>query len=266
MSVDSAPWLARKVKEREQTLKKLIDAVPDELATTSDEYRRACTRFYAALHETWERAVEEIVLNDVVRRFGSNVGTLRLGGVERIQRGGQREIEGAVCEGPEDCACGFFCKAGTCSFYTGLNRGCLCGGVAITAPGYPAYRNILKALGLAVVEIPLDPDGYLKADQVEAAHRQGPLAGVLFASPANPTGVGAIARLKFSNGKLGPARLITAGSGYWSQDSAVQVLATPDHPIHLEVKWPNGKTTTPPIPDGAKEISVGSDGKIIPAK
>ena len=60
--------------------------------------------------------------------------------------------------------------------------------VAITAPGYPAYRNILKALGLAVVEIPLDPDGYLKADQVEAAHRQGPLAGVLFASPANPTG------------------------------------------------------------------------------
>ena len=82
VSVDSAPWLARKVKEREQTLKKLIDAVPDELATTSDEYRRACTRFYAALRETWERAVEEIVLNDVVRRFGSNVGTLRLGGVD----------------------------------------------------------------------------------------------------------------------------------------------------------------------------------------
>lgn len=82
VSVDSAPWLARKVKEREQTLKGLIDAVPDELATTSDEYRRACTRFYAALRETWERAVEEIVLNDVVRRFGSNVGTLRLGGVD----------------------------------------------------------------------------------------------------------------------------------------------------------------------------------------
>ncbi|MCB1425462.1 MAG: aminotransferase class I/II-fold pyridoxal phosphate-dependent enzyme [Zhengella sp.] len=60
--------------------------------------------------------------------------------------------------------------------------------VAITAPGYPAYRNILKALGLDVVEIPLDPDGYLKAAQVEAAHREAPLAGVLFASPANPTG------------------------------------------------------------------------------
>jgi hypothetical protein len=45
-------------------------------------YKRRCTRFYAALRETWERAVEEVVLNDVVRRFGSDVGTLRLGGVE----------------------------------------------------------------------------------------------------------------------------------------------------------------------------------------
>lgn len=60
--------------------------------------------------------------------------------------------------------------------------------VAITAPGYPAYRNILKALGLEVVEIPLDADGYLKAGQVAAAHAAAPLAGVLFASPANPTG------------------------------------------------------------------------------
>jgi energy-coupling factor transporter ATP-binding protein EcfA2 len=82
VSVDSAPWLARKVKDREHTLKGLIDSVPAELATTSDEYRRACTGFYAALRETWERAIEEIVLNDVVRRFGANVGTLRLGGVD----------------------------------------------------------------------------------------------------------------------------------------------------------------------------------------
>lgn len=82
VTVDSAPWVARKVKEREQTLKGLIDAVPDELAITSDDYRTACSRFYSALRETWERAIEEIVLNDVVRRFGSNVGTLRLSGVD----------------------------------------------------------------------------------------------------------------------------------------------------------------------------------------
>lgn len=60
--------------------------------------------------------------------------------------------------------------------------------VAITAPGYPAYRNILKALGLETVEIRLGREGYLTAGLLEAAHREKPLKGVLFASPANPTG------------------------------------------------------------------------------
>jgi hypothetical protein len=83
------------------------------------------------------------------------------------------------------------------------------------------------------------------------------------AGPNNPTGVGAILRLEFSNKKSGPARLITAGSGYWSQDSAVQVLATPEPPTHLKIRWPNGKTTITAIPQGAKEISVGPDGKLI---
>lgn len=61
--------------------------------------------------------------------------------------------------------------------------------IAITAPGYPAYRNIIKALGLEVVEIPVhDCDGMLSAEALENAHKECPLAGVLFASPANPTG------------------------------------------------------------------------------
>ncbi|MBX9451505.1 MAG: aminotransferase class I/II-fold pyridoxal phosphate-dependent enzyme [Mesorhizobium sp.] len=60
--------------------------------------------------------------------------------------------------------------------------------VAITAPGYPAYRNVLTALGLEVVEIRLDGEGALTADHLERAHREKPLKGVLFASPANPTG------------------------------------------------------------------------------
>lgn len=82
VTVGDAPWVARKVKEREQTLNALIDDIPDDLAVSSDDYKRKCTAFYAAMRETWERAVEEIVLNDVVRRFGSNVGTLRLAGVD----------------------------------------------------------------------------------------------------------------------------------------------------------------------------------------
>jgi aspartate/methionine/tyrosine aminotransferase len=61
--------------------------------------------------------------------------------------------------------------------------------VAITRPGYPAYRNILQALGLEVVEIPVDEaSGNLNALLLEAVHRETPLKGLLFASPANPTG------------------------------------------------------------------------------
>jgi aspartate/methionine/tyrosine aminotransferase len=62
--------------------------------------------------------------------------------------------------------------------------------IAMAAPGYPAYRNILKALGLIPVEIEVGPDTRwaLTAEHVEEAHRAAPLAGVLVASPANPTG------------------------------------------------------------------------------
>lgn len=63
--------------------------------------------------------------------------------------------------------------------------------VAIAAPGYPAYRNILAAVGLEVVEIPTGADTRyaLSPEAVAAAHARKPLAGVLAMSPANPTGV-----------------------------------------------------------------------------
>ncbi|WP_062226203.1 pyridoxal phosphate-dependent aminotransferase [Aureimonas frigidaquae] len=62
--------------------------------------------------------------------------------------------------------------------------------VAIAAPGYPAYRNIMRALGLVPVEIATGPqDGYiLTADRLAHEHRRQKLDGVLIASPANPTG------------------------------------------------------------------------------
>jgi len=60
--------------------------------------------------------------------------------------------------------------------------------VAITSPGYPAYRNIMKALGIEVVEIELDDEPYLTGERLAAVHASRKLNGVLFASPANPTG------------------------------------------------------------------------------
>ncbi|MDO8289394.1 MAG: aminotransferase class I/II-fold pyridoxal phosphate-dependent enzyme [Parvibaculum sp.] len=63
--------------------------------------------------------------------------------------------------------------------------------VAISEPGYPAYRNILTALGLVPVGIPVGPATRwsMTPDLIDAAERtHGPIAGVLVASPANPTG------------------------------------------------------------------------------
>ncbi|QKV18014.1 pyridoxal phosphate-dependent aminotransferase [Oricola thermophila] len=64
------------------------------------------------------------------------------------------------------------------------------GRVAITAPGYPAYRNIIRALSLEPVEIATDPadDHMLTVASLEAAHRERRIDALLIASPANPTG------------------------------------------------------------------------------
>ncbi|WP_150286871.1 pyridoxal phosphate-dependent aminotransferase [Rhabdaerophilum calidifontis] len=65
------------------------------------------------------------------------------------------------------------------------------GRIGIPAPGYPAYRNILQALGIEAVEIPTGPETRfaLSAAAIRAAHAETPLDAVLVMSPANPTGV-----------------------------------------------------------------------------
>ena len=77
----------------------------------------------------------------------------------------------------------------------------------------------------------------------------------------NPSGVGATLRLKFGQ-RHGPAREVHAGSGYWSEDSAIEVLSTPELPAELWVRWPGGRVTTSDIPKGAVEVSVDLAGKI----
>jgi len=71
----------------------------------------------------------------------------------------------------------------------------------------------------------------------------------------NPAGVGAAVRLFFGQ-KAGPVREIHAGSGYWSQDSTVQVMGTPEPPTRIWVRWPGGKTVTADIAPNTREIEV----------
>ncbi|MFT3887726.1 MAG: aminotransferase class I/II-fold pyridoxal phosphate-dependent enzyme [Arachnia sp.] len=62
--------------------------------------------------------------------------------------------------------------------------------VALARPGYPAYRNILSSLGCRVVDLDCGPETRFQPTvaQLAAAHRKQPLAGLVLASPANPTG------------------------------------------------------------------------------
>jgi hypothetical protein len=81
----------------------------------------------------------------------------------------------------------------------------------------------------------------------------------------NPRAVGASVRLKFGD-RLGPAREVQAGSGYWSQDSSVLVLSAPERPSHVWVRWPGGKVTTSELPEGAKEVRVNGDGGLTKSR
>jgi aspartate/methionine/tyrosine aminotransferase len=73
------------------------------------------------------------------------------------------------------------------AFHTAFKPGAR---IAITRPGYPAYVNTLFGLGFGIAEIPLTAaNGWrLTGADIEAAYRREKFDGLLFASPANPTG------------------------------------------------------------------------------
>lgn len=76
---------------------------------------------------------------------------------------------------------------------------------------------------------------------------QGPLS--------NPDGVGAQVRLVFGE-RMGPVREIQSGSGYWSQNGAVQVFGVPSAPTSVWVRWPGGAETRTAVPAGAREVLI----------
>lgn len=77
----------------------------------------------------------------------------------------------------------------------------------------------------------------------------------------NPGGIGAAMRLVYGDGE-GPLREVQAGSGYWSQNSAVQVLGRRGTPDGLQVRWPFGDEILYPLPEGVSEVVAGVDGSL----
>jgi len=74
-------------------------------------------------------------------------------------------------------------------------------------------------------------------------------------TPSNPGAIGAQVRVVFGD-RMGPVRELQAGSGYWSQNGAIQLFGVPAKPTAVWVRWPGGAETRSPVAAGTTTISV----------
>jgi hypothetical protein len=72
----------------------------------------------------------------------------------------------------------------------------------------------------------------------------------------NPDCIGAQMRIVYADGHLGPCRSVQAGSSYWSQDGAIQVLGLAQDPKSLWIRWPDGRTQTLPLEKEILDLHV----------
>ncbi|MSU62039.1 MAG: hypothetical protein EXS31_06535 [Pedosphaera sp.] len=71
----------------------------------------------------------------------------------------------------------------------------------------------------------------------------------------NSQAIGAVVKCLFPGGRSGPAHELRLGGGYWSQDSGEMILATPEQPESLEIRWPLGGIEQVPVTAGTRFIS-----------
>jgi hypothetical protein len=80
---------------------------------------------------------------------------------------------------------------------------------------------------------------------------------VVLRGPAgNPDAIGAQLRVLYTGERKGPCRSIAAGSGYWSQDAAAQVLGCIDEPSAIWIRWPGGTEQTVRVEKEAWDLRV----------
>ncbi len=73
------------------------------------------------------------------------------------------------------------------------------------------------------------------------------------------SGIGATLRVRYADGTMGPARVVSVGSGYWSQNSMEQVLGIASRPSTVWVRWPGGVETETPVAEGHSTIIIEYD-------
>jgi hypothetical protein len=78
----------------------------------------------------------------------------------------------------------------------------------------------------------------------------------------NAQGIGAIIRIGYPDGRVGPAHEVHAGNGYWSQDSAVLVMGLAGEPATVSVAWPGGRKTTCPVKKNETSVCITQNGRV----
>lgn len=74
----------------------------------------------------------------------------------------------------------------------------------------------------------------------------------------NRDAIGAGMRLVYKDGQKGPERVIQAGSGYWSQNSFVQVIGSrkESQPVAITIEWPDGRTQDVPLQPEKQDYQI----------
>ena len=107
-------------------------------------------------------------------------------------------------------------------------RGDCEGGFAVAETGITVYGEQRSVVlgdvdGDARVDVVVSQNGAQTQLWQNTAARAGEVVRVE-GEVGNRWGIGSTIRLLYSDGSRGPARLVSAGSGYWSQQGAVQVM------------------------------------------
>lgn len=83
---ESSPWDSMNVKQRVGVLKQRLQRLKKSQEEDIEiEFQNKVKGFYGSLRETWEALVEELLLNQVVVRFGREVQTQRLSRITDIK-------------------------------------------------------------------------------------------------------------------------------------------------------------------------------------
>lgn len=94
ISSKNPPWDALTTNKRVGILKQALQQLEkSERTETEKVYKEEVKVFYGKLRETWERCVEEVVLNGVVQRFGRSIETKKLKNVIHFSEDDYRIID-----------------------------------------------------------------------------------------------------------------------------------------------------------------------------